>query len=179
MRGDVGARVRLLAARDAECARFGADTHRYALRPPLPEAEIRRFEAAHGIALPPAYRAFVAEAGDGPAGPGHGLMPLTEPRAGVDDDWAVDAEWREDRQPGRLATPFALTEPLRGPLRALPESLTPGTLTLSELGCGTYDRLVLTGPHAGEIWHLDPDWAGFVPRHADFRSWYEEWLNAV
>lgn len=182
--GDARARVRLLADRDPECARFGADTHRYALRPPLPEAVIRRFEAAHGIALPPAYRAFVAEAGDGPAGPGHGLMPLAEPRpeadeAEADDQWAVDTEWREDRLPGRLATPFPLTEPLPGPLRGRPESLTPGTLTLAELGCGMFVRLVLNGPRAGEVWHLDPDWGGFVPRHADFRSWYEEWLDAA
>ncbi|MFF0433013.1 SMI1/KNR4 family protein [Streptomyces sp. NPDC004327] len=175
-------RVRALAELDPRCARFGADTHRYGMRPPLPETEIRRFEAAHGIVLPAAYRAFVAEVGDGPAGPDHGLMPLAVPRPEAetddeDDEWAVDHEWREDRLPGRLAAPFALAGPLPGLLRTPAEALTPGTLMLAEQGCGMYVRLVLNGPHAGEIWQLDPDWAGFVPAHRDFRAWYEEWLH--
>ncbi|MFC9227489.1 SMI1/KNR4 family protein [Streptomyces decoyicus] len=77
--GGVRARIRQMAARDPKRLRFGADTHRYALAPPLPRAEIRAFEEAHGIELPPEYRSFTAEVGNGPAGPGHGLMPLTAP----------------------------------------------------------------------------------------------------
>ncbi|MGW7245288.1 SMI1/KNR4 family protein [Streptomyces decoyicus] len=75
----VRARIRQMAARDPKRARFGADTHRYELAPPLPQAQIRAFEEAHGIELPSAYRSFVAEVGNGPADPGHGLMPLTAP----------------------------------------------------------------------------------------------------
>ncbi|KAA6218958.1 SMI1/KNR4 family protein [Streptomyces filamentosus] len=179
----VRARVREKAAGDPALARFGARTHRYVLTPPLPEAAIRAFEEAHGIALPPEYRSFVAAAGDGPAGPAHGLLPLTAPRpeaasetGDADDGWAVDDEWREDRLPGRLAAPFPLAGPLPGPL-ARPEDVTPGTLTLAEHGCGTYDRLVLNGPHAGEIWTLDPDWGGFTPVSPGFRAWYGAWLT--
>lgn len=175
----VEARLREAAARDRAMERFGADTHRYALRPPLPEPEIRAFEAIHGIELPPHYRSFVTEVGDGPAGPAHGLLPLTTPRAEADDDWAVDDEWARDRLPGRLASPFPLTEPAPGRLAATADTLKRGTLALAEEGCGMYIRLVLNGPHAGEIWLLDPDWGGFTPLDRDFHSWYTKWLTAL
>ncbi|RZU44026.1 SMI1/KNR4 family protein SUKH-1 [Streptomyces sp. BK022] len=175
----VKARLREAAALDPGMERFGADTHRYRLRPPLAEREIRAFETAHGIELPSQYRSFVAEVGDGPAGPGHGLLPLITPRPEADDDWAVDDEWARDRLPGRLASPFPLTEPAPGRLGAAAEALTPGTLTLADQGCGTYVRLVLNGPRAGEIWLLDPDWDGFTAGERDFHRWYTKWLSAL
>ncbi|MCB5166492.1 SMI1/KNR4 family protein [Streptomyces bambusae] len=175
---DVRARLRELAEEDPELRRFGAATHRYELAPPLPEAEIRAFEEAHGVVLPADYRSFVTEIGDGPAGPAYGLMPLTRPRPGAEEgDWAADGEWAEDRLPGRLATPFPLTEPRPGPIGAPTDGLTPGTLMLSEEGCGMYVRLVVTGPYAGQVWRLDPDWGGFVPASPDFRTWYAAWLG--
>lgn len=173
----VRARVREMATRDPDRARFGADTHRYELAPALPETEIRAFEEAHGIDLPPEYRSFVAEVGNGPAGPGYGLMPLTIPRPEADEEWAVDGEWKEDRLPGRLAAPFPLTEPLPGRIGAPTDELTWGTLMLAEEGCGIFIRLVLTGPRAGEVWRIDPDWGGFVPASRGFRAWYTEWLQ--
>ncbi|MER5962639.1 SMI1/KNR4 family protein [Streptomyces sp. NPDC002057] len=173
----VRARIRDMAAGDPERTRFGANTHRYELAPPLPASAVGGFEAEHGVRLPPDYRSFLTEVGDGPAGPAHGLMPLAAPRTQVDEDWAVDDVWREDRQPGRLATPFPLAEPLGGALGAPVEELTPGTLMLAEEGCGMYVRLIVTGPRAGEIWRLDPDWGGFVPTSPSFRTWYADWLR--
>ncbi|MGW5333747.1 SMI1/KNR4 family protein [Streptomyces bauhiniae] len=148
------------------------------MRPPLPEPEIRAFEITHGIDLPPHYRSFVAEVGDGPAGPAHGLLPLTTPRPEAEDDRAVDDEWARDRLPGRLASPFPPTEPAPGRLGAAADTLTRGTLALAEEGCGTYVRLVLNGPRAGEIWLLDPDRGGFTPLERDFHSWYTKWPTA-
>ncbi|MET9952514.1 SMI1/KNR4 family protein [Streptomyces sp. NPDC006339] len=177
--GGVRARVSEMAARDPRRERFGADTHRYELRAALPEAEVTAFEETHGIPLPLAYRSFVTRVGDGPAGPAHGLMPLTRPRPEADEDWAVDDEWREDRLPGRLAAPFPLTEPRPGRLGAPTGELTAGTLMLAEEGCGIFMRLVLNGPRAGEIWRLDPDWGGFTPAFADFRAWYGDWLRRL
>ncbi|MFD8808204.1 SMI1/KNR4 family protein [Streptomyces sp. NPDC059597] len=175
----VRARLREAAAGDPSRRRFGSNTHRYELRPPLPEPEIRSFETGHGIALPPEYRSFVAQVGDGPAGPAHGLMPLTTPRPEVVEDEAVDDEWAEDRRPGRLAAPFPLTEPASGRIGTGADSLTRGTLLLAEQGCGTFLRLVLNGPHTGEIWLFDPDWAGFVPAHPGFHAWYTGWLTTL
>ncbi|MDQ8705209.1 SMI1/KNR4 family protein [Streptomyces sp. LHD-70] len=98
----VRARLREGAALDPGCERFGADTHRYALSAAPGEAEVRAFEEAHGVRLPLEYRSFVVDVGDGPAGPGHGLMPLALARPGADDayGWAVDDEWATDRLPG-------------------------------------------------------------------------------
>lgn len=174
----VRARIREMAALDPGRERFGAGTHRYALGPRLPEAEIRAFEELHGIALPVEYRSFVAEVGDGPAGPGHGLMPLALPRPEADDDWAVDDEWAEDRLPGRLAGPFPLAAPAPGRIEVPTARLTPGTLMLAELGCGMFVRLVLNGPYSGQVWQIDPDWGGFVPVSPGFRAWYTDWLRS-
>ncbi|MFD6025366.1 SMI1/KNR4 family protein [Streptomyces griseoluteus] len=178
-RTTVGARLREAAALDGAMERFGADTHRYRMRAPLPEAEIRAFETTHGITLPPQYRSFVAEVGDGPAGPAHGLLPLITPRPETDDGWAVDDEWARDRLPGRLASPFPLTGPAPGRLGATADTLTRGTLALADEGCGMHVRLVLNGPHAGEMWLLDPDWGGFTPWERDFHTWFTKWLTAV
>ncbi|WP_328876051.1 SMI1/KNR4 family protein [Streptomyces sp. NBC_00287] len=143
----------------------------------MPEAEIRAFEATHGIDLPAEYRSFVAQVGDGPAGPGYGLMPLAVPRTKAREEWAVDDEWEEDRLSGRLAEPFVLTEPLPSPIDAPGDELTRGTLMLAEEGCGIYIRLILNGPRAGEVWRMDPDWGGFVQVSPGFRTWYTEWLQ--
>lgn len=174
----VRAQIREMAARDPERERFGARTHRYALAPRLPETEIRAFEESHCIALPVEYRSFVTEVGNGPAGPGHGLMPLTVPRPEADEEWAADDEWDEDRLPGRLAELFPLTGPLPGRIGAPADALTRGTLMLAEQGCGIFIRLVLNGPRAGEIWQIDPDWGGFVPVSPGFRAWYTDWLTS-
>ncbi|WP_351234279.1 SMI1/KNR4 family protein [Streptomyces sp. NPDC002133] len=172
----VRAQVRQMSARDPQRRRFGAQTHQYVLAPRLEETQIGAFEESHGIALPQEYRSFVAQVGNGPAGPGHGLMPLTTARSEAAEEWAADGEWEDDRLPGRLREPFPLAEPLPGPMRT-PTDLTVGTLILAELGCGMYIRLVVSGPRAGEIWQIDPDWGGFVPVSPGFHAWYTEWLT--
>ncbi|QHC22608.1 SMI1/KNR4 family protein [Streptomyces sp. GS7] len=177
--GTVRVRMRRMAAGDPARERFGADTHRYELAPALPEAEIKAFEEAHGVDLPAEYRSFVVQVGNGPAGPGHGLMPLTVPRIEAGAGWAADDEWEDDRLPGRLAEPFRLTEPLPGRIGAPADGLTGGTLMLAEEGCGIYIRLILNGPRAGEVWQIDPDWGGFVPVSPGFRAWYTEWLERL
>ncbi|WP_330302071.1 MULTISPECIES: SMI1/KNR4 family protein [unclassified Streptomyces] len=174
----VRARIREMAAQDPGRERFGADTHGYELTPPLPETEIRAFEETHGIDLPTQYRSFVAEVGNGRAGPCHGLMPLTVPRPEADEEWAVDDEWEQDRRLGRLARPFPLTEPLPGRINPLTDALPQGTLMLAEQGCGIFIRLILNDPRTGEIWQIDPDWGGFVPVSPDFRTWYTDWLES-
>ncbi|MGQ4432866.1 hypothetical protein [Streptomyces sp. SAS_260] len=72
---EVRRRIRELGSRDPMRSHFWAEAHGYELRPALPEARIRAFEETHGVGLPGEYRSFLAEVGDGPAGPGYGLLP--------------------------------------------------------------------------------------------------------
>ncbi|MET9321679.1 SMI1/KNR4 family protein [Streptomyces sp. NPDC003038] len=165
---------------DAVRARLRARAARYELAPALGERAVRAFEEDHGIRLPEEYRAFVVAVGDGPAGPGQGLMPLINLRADADEDGAAEDEWQEDRRPGRLAAPCPIAEPR--PFDAARrfdegEGLTLGTLVLADRGCGMYSRLILTGPLAGQVWHLDQDFGTCVPESPDFRTWYTDWLE--
>ena len=56
---------------------FGAKKHGFKLGAPLPEAVVAEFEERHEVVLPPAYRLFVTELGDGGAGPGYHLSRLS------------------------------------------------------------------------------------------------------
>lgn len=49
---------------------------------------------------------------------------------------------------------------------------------LTELGCGYYHRLVLEGPHAGEVWadYRGAD-AGVTCEGAEFLAWYDAWID--
>ncbi|MGW7245289.1 hypothetical protein [Streptomyces decoyicus] len=48
---------------------------------------------------------------------------------------------------------------------------------LAEEGCGIFLRLILTGPRAGQVWQIDPDWGGFVLASPGFHTWYTQWLT--
>jgi hypothetical protein len=49
---------------------FGAESHGFKLGARLFGAMVTEFEERHEVAVPPAYRLFVTELGDGGAGPG-------------------------------------------------------------------------------------------------------------
>ncbi|MFI8499500.1 hypothetical protein ACIGFK_13525 [Streptomyces sp. NPDC085524] len=107
-------------------------------------------------------------------------MPLVTPRPDADEDGAAEAEWEDDRRPGRLAAPCPITEPRPfGADRRFDarEGLTRGTLVLADHGCGTYSRLVVTGPPAGQVRHVDQDFGSRVPESPDFRARYTAWLE--
>src|SRR4051812_21518270 len=63
-----------LRATDPNCLLFGVHTHRYRLGPPMPAEDVNSIETDYGIALPDDYAAFLAEVGNGGAGPGYGLQ---------------------------------------------------------------------------------------------------------
>ncbi|BAJ27123.1 MULTISPECIES: hypothetical protein [Kitasatospora] len=52
-----------------------------------------------------------------------------------------------------------------------------GTLVIGEIGCGTFSRLVVTGPNAGQVWLDDQSWGGLAPG-PDFYDWYTAWLTS-
>lgn len=140
----------------------------------MSEAVVAEFEERHETALPPAYRMFVTELGNGGAGPGH-HMP------GLGDSCGVNC------QPGHLARPSPYLPGPRypsdweqryeepwGPGRIF----LPGTLTVADHGCTLVTQLIVTGPVRGRLFNVDRDGIGpYVVEDADFLAWYERWLD--
>ena len=61
---------------DSDFSRFGADSHKYQLKPPASEERIAAFETHFDISLPEGYRNFLLWMGNGGAGPFYGLYSL-------------------------------------------------------------------------------------------------------
>jgi hypothetical protein len=148
--------------------------HRYRLGPPVPGRELAAFEAAHRVTLPAEYRAFLAEVGNGGAGPGHGL-------------YAFGTFW----QPAYLASTLrGLSKPFdagaaenweRGQRREVMKGAM--IIGADTKGTATLVWLIVTGDEAGQIWRdfrADKD-APEVIEDDDrepitFNRWYEAWL---
>ncbi|MCB9689830.1 MAG: SMI1/KNR4 family protein [Alphaproteobacteria bacterium] len=140
-----------LATHDRGRQVFGASAHDWRSEPVAPEV-LEALEARLGQPLPASWRSWMETVGAG-AGPFYGLLDPTaaDPREGV--------------FAGPLA-PGDSEEPL------------PGTLVLTNQGCGYRDLLVLGGPHAGEVF-LDLRAAGgpVVPWYGSFEAWLDAWLR--
>lgn len=151
-------RIGLLASVDVGLDIFGASTHGYAFAGPADPAPV---EDTFGP-LPASYRAFVAAFGVRGAGPYYGRLPPAPPTTirGVADPRA----------------PF----PHDRALDDASECSLDGTLVLADQGCGGRSLLVLSGPHAGEVWS---DWSeaggGLGPEAVDVVAWYERWLDGA
>lgn len=59
-----------------------------------------------------------------------------------------------------------------------------GSMPIATLGCGDWYCLVISGPHAGEIWFDNRGGDGMPPDpvvddegELSFRAWYEAWLD--
>lgn len=178
--GLLGVKIAKLTAKDTEMKNFGASTfgcgHHYRLNPVLPVAELKEFEHEYGIQLPKDYADFLTQIGNGGLGPYYGLYSLAE---SVADD--PEHKCREF-----LASPFPLTEffnPYDDNEDANDDELfddrfISGSIVLSHQGCGYYDRLVITGPQAGQVWSDGRvSDQGIAPRGCDFYTWYDRWVT--
>ncbi|MFO0745470.1 MAG: SMI1/KNR4 family protein [Myxococcota bacterium] len=169
------------------------------LAAPWSEDAIAAFEAAHGVALPPDYRAFLGAVGSSGPGPGYGLLAPEPtvfsgfPRV-VTTIRSVDGSVVESGTPVRPAfdSPSSVARPF--PLFGTFEPLSPydlpplgpgetpydGTLTLCEHGCGYFDFLVVSGRYAGQVWS-DTMAAmrdgRIAPTGLGFLDWYERCLD--
>jgi hypothetical protein len=173
---EIAAKLNELVAKDAEKKTFGARRgHEYQMNPPLPMSELQAFERQFGMKLPQDYADFLTQLGNGGIGPGYGLLSLAE---AVKDP--------EQRCREFLATPFPHTEYFN-PYDV--DEATPdnecffdqhicGSIALSHHGCGYFDRLVITGPQAGQVW-IDSRVSdqGIEPTGRDFFEWYYGWLS--
>lgn len=159
----------MLRAIDSARLLFGAHEHDYALAPALPETAIAAREAALGVSLPDAYRAFLAEHGASGAGPYYGLATFD-----AQDAWrAAHREQEVSADPTRPFVRTGETFPAPGAAWALD-----GALLLAEQGCGHQSLLVVTGAARGEVWTgYDFGMGGLTPEAADFASWYRQWLD--
>lgn len=189
-------KTKLALAREADyrCREHGARAHRYALGRPLTEDEVDAFEVAHGgLCLPPAFRAFLTQIGNGGAGPNYGIYPLDrciEALHGYLKD--IDSQTFFSRQPAFTSkTVHADWKTFEQALdqdrydndseyEALLHRTYCGILPIGEVGCGGLNGLVLAGPDRGKV-------AEFVVRdfppsfytEATFLDWYENWLDRV
>ncbi len=146
---------------------FGSSHHHYRLHAPRPEATVQALERENGIVLPPDYRDFILQIGDGGAGPFYGMDDLTSASRYSD-----------------LTQPFPLTESSEvledGRLEELidPNQYpgVPGGLALGHQGCGIYAWLIVNGATYGTVWDGRED---FYPTGLSFWQWYEKWLNRL
>jgi hypothetical protein len=177
---------------------FGSATHGFALRPPLSLDRVDAFEDAHQVVLPEPYRSFLVRAGNGGAGPGHGVFSLGEM-----DRNSGEGPWYPELV-GDLARPFPFHEAWND-LTGLPypDGMTEqrylvelaafeehywrrvdGAFPVAHLGCAIRTWLVVTGPERGHLW-LDDRASdnGFTPvacagrDRVDFGTWYRDWLD--
>lgn len=169
-----------LTARDKKMTTFGASIygqgHHYRMNAVLSTDELSRFERKYEVQLPEHYAAFLTRIGNGGIGPYYGLYSLD---AAVSDDPAHKCR-------NFLASPFPLTEfynPFDANEDASDEELFDdkyicGSIVLCHQGCGYFDRLVITGPQAGQVWSDGRvSDQGIAPLNCDFYTWYDHWLT--
>jgi hypothetical protein len=155
---ELAALARRLVETDPAMLVFGSTTHQYHFGPTLSEAELVAFEARHGIQLPPDYRCFLAQVGNGAPGPDYGLLRL-------DDDG------RDLTQPFPCTGDFELREDLMTKWENLP-----GLLCLCHHGCGHYSYLVVNGPAYGSVFvGMEETQFSFIS--PTFAAWYREWVE--
>jgi len=195
------ARIRdsLRRLRDSNIASqvFGAESHGFAVNPPLTEDDVRAFESRHVIVLPGDYRGFLIHVGDGGAGPAYGVLRLGEADAAVGTlsrPFPHTEEWNDlsgkPEYDSSKENDEAYWDEYHERLNAWRESHywnpahVDGAIRICDLGCALTQLLVVTGPEAGHIWDDGlADEAGLIPVESDegervtFLQWYFDWLN--
>jgi hypothetical protein len=172
--------LRYLREADRDLSVFGANGHRYTLRPRQDEAAVDEFERRHSIRLPDDYRQFLLEVGNGGAGPCYGIH-------GLDQLFEASSEGSH-----HLSKPFPYRLRWEGPqdlldaIRGIEDGDADdwentdkrgelidsywefvswdGSLSICEYGCNLRFLLIVNGPEFGRIWFdATADVTGFSP----------------
>jgi len=149
---------------------FGSGWHEFKPSQPCAADHVAAFEATWGISLPGEFRRLVTDIGNGGPGPYYGLSRL--------EAWC---------QPWSLSQVDAtLLRQNFDPTVSAEQKLCPGALRICNAGCEHYVLLVVSGSHAGEIWHdARVDKMGVFPmlrlngERMSVVEWLSEWLGAL
>jgi len=161
--------VEELRSLDPEFRVFGSEKkgsgwgHGYQFNPVIEERLLGSLEHKYGVQLPPDYREFLTQVGDGGSGPYYGIKTLAEAAQYTSPSqpfpWATEFKFEKDAD-------FERWEDL------------PGVIVISEQGCGYTDFLVVNGTAYGQVWG---DYSGpngsLLPHHYNFTDWYMEWVT--
>jgi hypothetical protein len=170
MWGGVLDKLRHLKAIDRQCQAFGADAHRYLLRPCLSAKGIDEIERRLGVPLPSALRSFYTEVGDGVAGPYYGLEPAADLKGYRPGESYPGVEvFRQ------LAATEGSPPDHRGYFEMSHEALA-GLLSIIEEGCGHQVCVISTGPRTGNVVYLSAD-GHVVETEQTLLDIYAEWLD--
>ena len=149
---------------------FGSGWHHFAANPPSSREDIARFENQWAILLPDDFKYFLTTEGNGAAGPYYGISPL--------QDWSQP--WEESR-----FSSIFLSQSFE-PTAAREAGLCPGAIRICNAGCEHYILLIVSGQHAGQVWHdAASDGLGAFPLLApsgiplSFTTWVEHWISAL
>jgi hypothetical protein len=188
-REDILARLACLRKLDSGRQYFGARAHEYRLHSAVEAATVAALEGKHAFSLPPEYRAFVTDIGNGGAGPYYGVYPL-----GYEHHLRTLTQW-DERLLGDLSAPFPHRDAWNLPAEFWAEEPDPpadmppeeedrlmqawdarleehywrrdvvsGAIPIADMGCALGAILVVTGPGAGTVWEdLRADHQGIRP----------------
>lgn len=162
---------------DKTCQVFGARGHRYTLGPKCTEAELATWEATNKAQLPPELRSFLAECGNGGAGPFLGMKPLEKMRVYAPDkpyigDAALLALAKNGYDAEDDACDYYYEEDT---LWDVPDTDLSGLITVIGYGGGSDICLVTAGPNIGTAVFRSSDYG--LMDGGSLKTYFKDWLD--
>ncbi|GKX67654.1 SMI1/KNR4 family protein [Inconstantimicrobium mannanitabidum] len=163
---------------DPNFKQFGAQSHKYKLKPTISEKEVSEAEKKYNFRLPEDYFWFITNVGNGGAGPYYGLKPFK-----VDNIEYLASLGKET-----LLSPMKSQEEYDNFIEKYEEcdddeydelesELWQGLLYLGTQGCTLNMNIILSGENKGKIMYGDYDRHRPVFAYGNsFIEWYECWL---
>lgn len=193
--GRIRSKLEIAKDTDTSFKVFGAGSHRYFIKPPVPTIKVIAFESEYGISLPECYRSFVTQIGSGGisyfdsgAGPFFGIYPF-----GENVDQLVEAPKIYLRENAKIYSGLTDSEWSNLMSRIEEEEDIPdeeyhkeigeiysGILPIGHQGCAYIHAIILNGESRGKVVNLDI--TGNKPIFTyenNFLDWYERWLDEI
>ncbi|MCL9807632.1 SMI1/KNR4 family protein [Flavobacterium amniphilum] len=189
-------KLKTIKSLDRRLEIFGADYHKYYLGRPAYAHEVAEFEAKYKITLPPCYKSFITEVGNGgieypnsivgnsAAGPNYGIYKLEtlvnvliQNTDYLQNDFffnpsMTEATWENIYENlGQDITDEDYDRHL--------EKVFSGILVIGFCGCSGYQGLVLNGKEKGRVIYLydEVEYRPHLADESNFLDWYENWLD--